>query len=114
PAQRREHRIRTLALEDRLQRPRLERLDVRARRELRIGHDRRRIRVDEDDLVTLLLERLRALCAGIVELAGLPDDDWPCADDENLFEVVATRQSFLPAAFLAGVRFGRKGALIAP
>ena len=31
------------------------RLDVRPIRELRIGHDRRRIRVDQDDLVALFL-----------------------------------------------------------
>ena len=66
-------------------------LDVRPVGELRIGHDRRRIGVDEDDLEPLFLERLRRLGPGIVELGALPDDDRAGADDENAMEVVARR-----------------------
>ena len=68
----------------------LERLDVRARGELRIGHDRRRVRVDEDDLVPLLAERLGPLGPRVVELARLPDDDGPRADEQYLVQVVAS------------------------
>ena len=76
-------------------------------RELRVGHDRRRVRVDEDDLVALLAERLGALRPGVVELAGLADDDRPGADDEDLLEVVAARhRSLLPGPLLAGSRAG--------
>ena len=45
-----------------------------------VGHDRRRVAVDEDDLVPLLPQRLAGLGAGVVELAGLPDDDRAGAD----------------------------------
>ena len=68
------------------------------RREGGVGHDRRRVAVDEHDLVALLEEDLAGLRAGVVELAGLPDDDGPGADDEDLVEVVAARhQASLPA-----------------
>src|SRR5262249_49272966 len=51
---------------------------------LRVGHDRRRVRVGEHDVVALGLQRFERLCAGVVELAGLADDDRPRADDQNL------------------------------
>ena len=79
-AHRRQHRVRPLALDDQLDELRRHRLDVRPIRELRIGHDRGRIGVDEDDLVALFLQRLRRLRAGVVELGALPDDDRPGAD----------------------------------
>ena len=52
-----------------------ERLDVGRGRELRVGHDRRRVRVDEHDLVALLHQHLARLHAGVVELGRLPDHD---------------------------------------
>jgi hypothetical protein len=65
----------TLLLENELDELRRDRLDVRPIRELRIGHDRGRIGVDEDDLIPLFLQRLRRLRSRIIELGGLPDDD---------------------------------------
>src|SRR5262249_36429893 len=56
-----------------------------------IGHDRRRIRVDEDDAIALLFERLAGLRPGIIELAGLADDDRSGADDEDALDVGALR-----------------------
>jgi hypothetical protein len=56
-----------------------------------IGHDGRRIGVDEDDLEPLFLERLRRLRAGIVELRSLPDDDRAGTYYENSVEVGALR-----------------------
>ena len=41
----------------------------------RIGHDGRGVGVDEHHAVALFLQRLAGLGAGIVELAGLADDD---------------------------------------
>ena len=78
-----------LALDDGGQGAPLERLDVRARRELRVGHDRRRVRVHQDDVVPLLAQRLGALRARVVELARLPDDDGARADEEDALEVGA-------------------------
>ena len=68
-----------------------DRLDVRAVGRLRIGHDRRRVRIDQHDLVTVFPQRFARLGAGIVEFAGLTDDDRAGADDQNFVDVVATR-----------------------
>ena len=68
-----------------------QRLDVGAVGQVRIGHDRRRIRVDQDDLVAVAAQRLARLRAGVVELAGLADDDRAGADDQDAVDVVAAR-----------------------
>ena len=41
------------------------------------------LRVDQDDPVALLAQRLAGLGAGVVELAGLADDDRAGADDQD-------------------------------
>src|SRR6266704_3575201 len=69
----------------------LERPDVRHVGHLRVGHDRGRIGIDQDDLVAFLAQCLARLGARIVELAGLADDDRACADDEDAFDVGALR-----------------------
>ena len=63
---------------------------------LRVGHDRRRVAVDEDDLVALFAQRLAGLRAGVVELASLADDDRPRADDQDRLEVTALGHSSSP------------------
>ncbi len=60
---------------------RRDRLEVSAIGHVRIGHDRRRIGIDEDDPVSLLAQRLAGLGAGIIEFASLADDDRPGSDD---------------------------------
>ena len=77
-----------------------ERLDVGAVGQLRVGHDRRRVAVDEHDLEPLGAQRLAGLGAGVVELAGLADDDRAGADDEHAFDV----------STLGHCRLERKGA----
>ena len=64
-----------------------DRLDVGPVGHLGVGHDRGRVRVDQDDLVPLLAERLARLGARVVELARLADDDRPGADDQDLLDV---------------------------
>jgi hypothetical protein len=54
-----------------------DRLDVGGVGHLVVGHDRGRVRVDQDDPVTFFLQRLDRLRARIVELASLTDDDGP-------------------------------------
>ena len=77
-----------------------ERLDVGAVGELRIGHDRRRIGVDQDDPVAFLAERLARLGAGVIELAGLTDDDRAGADEQNGLDVGAFGHgNYVPAVF---------------
>ena len=85
----RQQRVRPLALDDRGEHFRRQRLDVGAVGELRVGHDRRRVAVDEDDLEPFGAQRLARLRAGVVELAGLPDDDRAGADDEDALDVGA-------------------------
>ncbi len=91
PAHRRQDRVRLLLRDDAFDHLPGDRLDVRDVGHLRVGHDRRRIAVDEDDPVALLPQRLAGLRAGVVELARLADDDRAGADDQNALEVSATR-----------------------
>ena len=90
-AERRQHGVGPLALDDRGQHVRRQRLDVGAVGEVGVGHDRRRVGVGEDDAVALLAQHAARLRAGVVELARLADHDRPRADDEDRREVVAAR-----------------------
>ena len=83
----RQDRVGPLLLDDRGQEFRRQRLDVGAVGELGVGHDRRRVAVDEHDFEPFGAQRLARLRAGVVELAGLADDDRSGADDENALEV---------------------------
>ena len=60
-----------------------DRLDVGGVGQSGIGHDRGRVGVDQDDPIALGPQRLAGLDAGIVELAGLADDDRAGADDQD-------------------------------
>ena len=86
-ADRRQQRVGPLALDDRREDFRRQRLDVGAVGQLRVGHDRRRVAVDEDDLEPFGAQRLARLGAGVVELARLADDDRAGADDEDAFQI---------------------------
>ena len=90
-AHRRQERVGLLALDDLGDDLGRDRLDVGGVGELRVGHDRRRVRVDEDHPVALLAQRLAGLGARIVELAALADDDGPRADDQDRADVGALR-----------------------
>ena len=82
-AERREQRVGALLGDDLLDELRRDRLDVRGVGELRVGHDRRRVGVDQDDADALLAQHAAGLGAGVVELAGLADDDRAGPDDED-------------------------------
>ena len=91
-ADRREQRVGPLFADDLLRRySTAERLDVGAVGQLRIGHDGRRIGIDQHDFVAIGAQRLGGLRAGIIELAGLADDDRAGADDQDAVKVVAAR-----------------------
>ena len=68
----------------------VERLDIGDIGGGRIGHDRRRVGVDQHDLVAEGAQGLARLGAGIVELTGLADDDGAGTDDQNLMDVVTS------------------------
>ena len=63
------------------------RLNISRVGHIRIGHDRRRIGVDEDDAIALFAQRLARLRSRIIKLARLPDNDGAGADDEDGFYV---------------------------
>jgi hypothetical protein len=90
-AQCRKQRVGPLALDHPGDRARQERFDVGAIGELRVGHDRRRVRVDQHDLVALLQQDLAGLHARVVEFGRLADHDRPRADQQDLRDVVAPR-----------------------
>ncbi len=93
PAERRQQRVRALALDHPGDRAREQWLDVGPVGELRVGHDRRRVRVDQHDLVALLQQHLAGLHPGVVELGRLADHDRPRPDQEDLLDVVAPRHA---------------------
>ena len=67
----------------------VERLDVGDIGKLRIGHDRGRVGVHQNDPITLFPESFARLGARVIELAGLPDDDRAGTDDEDGFQIRA-------------------------
>ena len=82
-AQRRQQPVGTLRGDDPLQHRDGQRLDVDGVRRLVVGHDRRRVAVDQHHPDALLAERPARLGAGVVELGGLADDHRAGADDEH-------------------------------
>src|SRR5690606_17381286 len=81
PAHGGQQRVGALALDDLLDDLPGDRLDVGDVGSFRVGHDGGRVAVDQHHLVAFLLQRLAGLGPGVVELAGLTDDDRAGADD---------------------------------
>ena len=92
-AERRQHRVGPLPLDDPGEDVDVERLDVGGVGELRVGHDRGRVRVGQDDPVALLAQDPAGLGARVVELAGLADDDRAGADEQDRLEVACASAS---------------------
>ncbi len=82
-ADRRQQRVRPLALNYLRQRSNGHRLDISAIRQLRVGHDSRGIRINQDEPQTFLAQRLERLRSGVVELASLSDHDRTRANQQN-------------------------------
>jgi hypothetical protein len=78
-----QQRVRAFLLDDLLDHLPGDRLDVGGVRHARVGHDGGRIRIHQHHAVALVAQRLAGLRAGIVELAGLADDDGAGADDQD-------------------------------
>src|SRR5262249_17154829 len=66
-----------------------QRLEVDRVGDLRVGHDRRRVAVDEDRPDAFGAERAAGLCPGVVEFGGLADDDRAGAEDQDRLRLVA-------------------------
>ena len=82
-AERREERIGFLLGDDAFHGFDREGFHVGDVRRLRVRHDRGRVGIHQDDAVAFFAQRLARLGAGIIELAGLADDDRSRADDED-------------------------------
>ena len=70
-----------------------DRLDIGPVRELGIGHDRGRVRVDQDDAITLFAQGLAGLGARVIKLARLPDNNRAGANDQDGIDVSALRHT---------------------
>ncbi len=72
---RRQKRVRAFLLDDLGHQLGSDRLDVGRVSQVRVGHDRRRVRVDQDDAIPFLAQRLAGLGARIIEFTCLTDDN---------------------------------------
>lgn len=107
PTHGRQQRVGTLLGDDLGDDFRCNRFDVGRIGQSRVGHDRCRVGIDQDDPVAFFLQRLAGLRAGIVEFTCLTDDDRPRADDEDRFDILALRHGSYP--FLAARKTGQGG-----
>ncbi len=90
-AERRQQHVGSLALDHLQDGLGRERFDVRAVRELGVGHDRGRVRVHERHVEPLAPQHLAGLGPRVVELARLPDHDRARADHQDAVQVGALR-----------------------
>ena len=68
-----------------------------------VGHDCCGVGVDEDDIDPRLLQNAAGLCAGVVELGGLSDNDGSGAYDQDLLDILIQRHSrYLPSWIQSG------------
>ena len=94
-AERRQHRINgkfpfAFALEDFLNGFGSDGLDISCVGKLWVGHDRRRIAVDQDNAISLFLQGPAGLNAGIVKFAPLADDDRAGANNQDRMNIIAS------------------------
>ena len=91
PAQRRQQRVRPLALDHLQDRGGREGFDVGGVGELGIGHDRRGVAVDQDHAVAVRAQGLARLGPRVVELARLADHDGSRPDHQDRVDVLPPR-----------------------
>jgi hypothetical protein len=56
-----------------------------------VGHDRRRIGVDQDHFVAFFPQGFARLGARIIKFTGLTDNDRPRSNQQNLLNISTTR-----------------------
>ena len=96
--QRGKQRVGALLLDDRGHDLRGDRLDVGGVGDAGVGHDGRRVGVDEDDAQALLFQHAARLRARIVELARLADDNGARSDDEDGRQIVPAGHQWVSLA----------------
>ena len=92
PSQVRKNGIGPLFLDDLLETRFVERFNVSRVGHHGIRHDRRGIRINEDNLVPAGPQGLARLRSRIVKLASLSNDNWTRTDDENLVDIRTLHQ----------------------
>ena len=97
-AERGEQGVRPLPGDDGLEHVQPEGLHVGGVGEVRVGHDRRRVGVDQDHPVAVLPQYPAGLGARVVELAGLADHDGTGADEQDALDVVTAGHQPRPPA----------------
>ena len=91
PAHRGQQRVRAFLFDDLGDDFRGDRLDIGGVGQAGVGHDRGGVGVDQDDPVAFFAQRLAGLGTGVIELAGLPDDDGSRTDDHDRLDVGSLR-----------------------
>ena len=81
---RRKNSVRPFTLDDARHHSHRKRLDVDTVGNILVRHDRRRIGVDENDLDTLLTQRLTGLRTGVIKLSSLADNNRTRPNNQNL------------------------------
>ena len=97
-AERGEQRIRSVPLDHAGQVLERQRTDDHRSADVRIGHHRRGIGVDQDGLHAFATQRQAGLHPGVVELGGLADEDRPGADDQHAARAHAGTRSICGSA----------------
>ena len=87
PAHRGENGIGLFFGDDALKNARIQRFDVGRVRRIRVGHDRRRIGIHQNNAVPLFPKGLAGLGTGIVKFTGLADNDRAGAENHDGFNV---------------------------
>ena len=85
--------IRTFLGDDRLNPVGIQRLDVCNVSDLRVRHDGSRIGIDKHNFVAQASQRFAGLCAGIIELTCLANDNRTGSDDQNFMDISSLRHS---------------------
>ncbi len=92
---RREQRVGPLPIDDLCNHVRRDRLHIGGVRQVRVGHDRGRIAVDQHHPQALRAQHPAGLGTGVVELAGLANDDRPGPDDQHAAQIFSPRHQCL-------------------
>ena len=94
-----QQRVRALFLDYALDKLGGDGLDIGAVGKTRVGHNGRRVGVDQDDLKAILLEHLAGLGAGVVELTGLANNDRARTNNEDALDVSTFRHVSSPRSW---------------